>query len=81
LVKQILAFDEAILLSLRRLHIPAVTRMMRTFTRIGDASSWVLLGLVLLAAGAAARHSGMLLGAAISGRITLSMSLLVRRSE
>ena len=75
MVKQLLAFDEAILLGLRRLHVPAITRLMRIFTRIGDTSSWVLLGLVLLAAGGSARRSGVLLAAAALFATLLSQTL------
>jgi undecaprenyl-diphosphatase len=50
-MRQFLAWDEAVLVRVRRWEKPALTPLMRFFTRCGDASSWVLLGLVLLSVG------------------------------
>src|SRR5262249_57224874 len=50
---------------------------MRTLTRIGDAWCWVLIALVLLAAGGTARHCGLLL-AAVTGIATLMSQILKR---
>ncbi len=75
MVRQLLAFDEAILLGLRRWQLPTVTRLMRVLTRVGDGSSWIFLGLVLLAAGGPARRCGMLLGGAALFATLLSQAL------
>ncbi len=64
MVRHLLRFDEALLLGVSRWHVPSLTLLMRALTRFGDASSWVLVGLVLLAAGGPARQYGMLLGSA-----------------
>lgn len=50
-LRRVLAWDEAMLLSVRRWHRPMLTRLMRHFTHLGDARSWVFVGLVLLAVG------------------------------
>ena len=48
----LLAIDERLLVSARRLHGPWRTRLARTLTRAGNTSSWTVAVLVLLAAGA-----------------------------
>ena len=48
---RLLAIDERLLVSARRLHGPWRTRLARTFTRAGNTSSWTVAVLVLLAAG------------------------------
>jgi undecaprenyl-diphosphatase len=48
---RLLAIDERLLVSARRLHGPWRTRLARTLTRAGDTSSWTVVVLVLLAAG------------------------------
>src|SRR5260221_347019 len=50
MVRQVLAIDEAILLALRRWRPPLMTILMKAFTRLGDALSWVFAALVLIAA-------------------------------
>jgi undecaprenyl-diphosphatase len=47
----LLAIDERLLVSARRLHGPWRTRLARTLTRAGNTSSWTFVVLVLLAAG------------------------------
>jgi undecaprenyl-diphosphatase len=47
----LLAIDERLLVSARRLHGPWRTRLARTLTRAGNTSSWTVVVLVLLAAG------------------------------
>jgi len=46
---RLLEWDEAVLLSARRWRTPGRTLAARTFTRLGDASSWTVVGLALLA--------------------------------
>ena len=48
---RLLAIDERLLVSARRLHGPWRTRLARTLTRAGNTSSWTVVVLVLLAAG------------------------------
>ena len=48
---RLLAIDERLLVSARRLHGPWRTRVARALTRAGDTSSWTLVVLALLAAG------------------------------
>lgn len=46
-------FDEAVLLRVYRLRAPWLTPTMCAFTRLGDTSSWIAFGLLLVACGAA----------------------------
>ena len=64
MVRRVLAFDEAILLGMRRWRPAALTILMKLFTRIGDALSWVFAALVLIAAGGDATRTGLKLGVA-----------------
>jgi undecaprenyl-diphosphatase len=48
---RLLAIDERLLVSARRLHGPWRTRVARALTRAGDTSSWTGLVLILLAVG------------------------------
>jgi undecaprenyl-diphosphatase len=48
---RLLGYDERLLLHFRRYHGPWRTRMARLLTAAGDARSWTLLGLALLATG------------------------------
>jgi undecaprenyl-diphosphatase len=60
----LLAIDERLLVAARRLHGPWRTRLARSLTRAGNTSSWVLVVLVLLAAGAPFSLLGVRVGAA-----------------
>jgi undecaprenyl-diphosphatase len=65
-LRRILSLDEAILLGMRRWQTPGATAAMRTFTRLGDTSTWFWTGLVLLASGGSAwRHALLLASAAL----------------
>ncbi len=46
---RVLNFDERLLLRMRRLHGPWRTRLARALTQIGDARTWTLIGISLLA--------------------------------
>jgi len=60
---RLLHLDELALLGMRRFHGPWRTRLARGLTRAGDASSWTLLGLALLATfSAPAVHVALRLG-------------------
>jgi undecaprenyl-diphosphatase len=52
MVRLVLALDEAILVGMRRWQPAAMTLLMKTFTRFGDALSWVFGALILIGAGA-----------------------------
>ena len=49
---RLLAIDERLLVAARRLHGPWRTRLAKALTRAGDTSSWTIVVLVLLSAGA-----------------------------
>ncbi|MFN7135032.1 MAG: phosphatase PAP2 family protein [Myxococcales bacterium] len=51
MLRRLLSFDEALLLACRRFHLPRRTKLMNALTHLGDAKSWVLLALTLLALG------------------------------
>src|SRR5512137_1959252 len=61
---RLLAIDERLLVAARRLHGPWRTRLARALTRAGDTSSWTVVILVLLAAGAPFTFLGARLAAA-----------------
>jgi undecaprenyl-diphosphatase len=71
-------FDRLALLHLRRWRSPSLTRLMRAFTHLGDAGSWVLVTLALLGAGGAAARDGRLLAVA-TALSTLVVQILKRR--
>jgi undecaprenyl-diphosphatase len=76
-----MAWDEALLLRVRRWHRPLLTRAMRAVTHLGDAQSLTFVGLVLLGAGRA--HLAWLLalgagGAALTAQV-LKRALRRRR--
>jgi undecaprenyl-diphosphatase len=74
--RRVLAWDEALLLSMRRWHRPLLTRLMRHFTHLGDARSWVFVGLVLLAVGSVETTAlARLLGVGAGGSALLAQVL------
>ncbi len=75
MVRQVLAFDEAILLGMRRWRPAAMTSLMKIFTRLGDAASWVFTALVLIGAGGSASRTGLKLGAAAALAALISQVL------
>lgn len=64
MVRLVLALDEAILLGIRRWRPAGMTLLMKVFTRLGDALSWVVAALALIAAGGEASRIGLRLGVA-----------------
>jgi undecaprenyl-diphosphatase len=63
-MRQILVFDEAVLLGLRRWQSVSVTRLMRTLTRLGDGATWTLVALALVLSGGEAQRHGLKVGLA-----------------
>ncbi len=75
-LRRILSLDEALLLSVRRLHSPPRTAIARALTFLGDAKSWTAAGLGLLATFTrAGAHLGLRLGAAAGIATLLSQGL------
>src|SRR5260370_24952946 len=77
MVGLVLAIDEAILVRMGRLRSAAMTLAMKTFTRLGDALSWVFAALVLIAAGGQASRTGLRLG--IAAPLAALVSQLFKR--
>ena len=77
MVRMVLAFDEAILLGMRRWRPAAITILMKLFTRLGDALSWAFAALVLIGAGGDATRTGLKLGVA-AGLAALVSQVLKR---
>jgi undecaprenyl-diphosphatase len=73
--KRLVSIDQALLLAVRRLESAAVTRLMRILTRMGDTSTWVVLGLALIAVGGPGPRYGALLGAGAFLAVALSQIL------
>jgi undecaprenyl-diphosphatase len=75
----LLRLDAGLLLGMRRFHAPWRTRLARGLTRAGDAQTWTLVGLAMLATLAPAGvHMGLRLGAG-AGLATLLCQVLKRR--
>lgn len=72
---RLLSADQALLLSVRRLECAFMTRLMRTFTHLGDWASWVVIGLLLAAAGGAGLRYCTLLGFGATTAVTVSYFL------
>lgn len=49
-IRRVLAWDEALLVAVSRLHRPSMTQALRAMTHLGDGQSLSFLGLVLLLA-------------------------------
>jgi undecaprenyl-diphosphatase len=83
MVRLVLAIDEAILVQMGRLRSAAMTLAMKTFTRLGDALSWVFAALVLIAAGGHASRTGLRLGiaAALGALVSQLLKRLWRRAR
>jgi undecaprenyl-diphosphatase len=76
---RLLRLDAGLLLGMRRFHAPWRTRLARGLTRAGDARTWTLVGLAMLATLAPAGvHMGLRLGAG-AGLATLLCQVLKRR--
>lgn len=74
--QRVLDADRSLLVAVRRLQRPLVTRAMRTATALGDAHTWVAFGLVLLAH-PATRAAGLALSMAAL-LATLAVQILKR---
>jgi len=76
-VNRVLKLDEALLLLIRRLQVPFLTRAMRMFTRLGDATSWTFVSLVMIVSGGAGVRYGKLMG--YSALLASIVSQLLKR--
>ena len=76
-VQRLLLADEAILRRVRRFESPMITRLMQGLTRAGDATSWIMLGLLLFASGGTAHRHGLLLATG-AGLATAAAQVLKR---
>ena len=73
--KRLVSIDHALLLAVRRLESAAATRLMRMLTRVGDTSTWVIVGLALIAAGGQGPRHAVLLGAGAFLAVAVSQIL------
>lgn len=78
-LRRVLAWDEAVLVAVSRLHRPLTTRVFRGVTHLGDGLSLTFLGLVLLAADE--RHLAWMLalGAGGAAAVTQVVKRLSKR--
>jgi undecaprenyl-diphosphatase len=76
--QRMLSYDRAILVRVRKWEVPWVTKVMRSLTTVGNASSWWTMGLALAACGGSARRPAMLLGGA--ALVATGASQIVKRS-
>ncbi|HTN53582.1 MAG TPA: phosphatase PAP2 family protein [Anaeromyxobacter sp.] len=74
--RRLLSADEALLLAFQRFRAPWRTAVARALTRAGDARSWTVVGLALLATcSVPGVHLGLRLAAAALGATALSQAL------
>jgi undecaprenyl-diphosphatase len=73
--ERVASVDQALLLAVRRLESVAMTRLMRSLTRLGDTSTWAVVGLALIASGGQGPHYAALLGSGAVLAVTLSQIL------
>lgn len=73
--QRVVSLDQSILLAVRRLESAAMTRLMRMLTRLGDTSTWVVVGLALVAAGGPGPRYAALLGGGAFLAVALSQVL------
>jgi undecaprenyl-diphosphatase len=75
-LQRILSFDEALLLSMRRFHTPWRTSVAQALTAAGDARTWTVAGIGLLATFTRTGvHLGLRLGAAATLATLFSQAL------
>jgi undecaprenyl-diphosphatase len=75
--RRVVAFDERLLLAVRRWESRLMTRLMRSLTQLGDPANWVVVGLALgLSGGEGPRHCA-LLGTAAG--LALAASQMLKR--
>jgi len=76
---RILSLDEALLLAFRRFHRPRRTTLARALTHLGDARSWTLAGVALLASRTElGNHLGLRL--AVATLLATLLAQLLKRS-
>lgn len=73
--QRVVSIDERLLLSVRRWESRLMTRLMRTLTHLGDAASWLVLGLALGFSGAAGERDCALLGTAAGLALLIAQPL------
>jgi undecaprenyl-diphosphatase len=74
--QRLLSFDEALLLSVRRLHRPWRTALARTLTHLGDGRSWAVASMAFVATWTpTGRHLGLRIGAAATIGSLLAQAL------
>jgi undecaprenyl-diphosphatase len=64
-MQRILTFDGYLLFAVRRWHLPALTRLARALTHLGDAQSWTFAVLLLACSGGAGVLLATRLGLAV----------------
>lgn len=77
--QRVLDMDRGLLVAVRRLEVPVVTRLMRAFTSLGDIQTWFAFGLILVAHPATRDAGGALAAAAILS--TLLVQILKRTCQ
>lgn len=81
LLAGLLVLDAAVLSGMRRLHAPALTRLMRGLTHLGDAASWFAIGGFLAAAGAGDAALRLGIAAALASLLAQALKRTWRRAR
>lgn len=79
--RRLVSFDEKALLAVRRLESRALTRAMQHLTRIGDASTWIVVGLALATVGGPRFFWRLGLGAGLAVALSQVLKRLCRRER
>lgn len=69
------AYDQRALVQLGRWRHPLLTQVMRAFTYAGDAQSWTLIGLLMIASGPRGKRNARLLAVAAIFTTTITQSM------
>lgn len=79
--RRLVWFDEKVLLAVRRAESRLATGLMRQLTRLGDASTWIVVGLALSTVGGARFFWLLGLGAGLSVLLSQILKRLCRRER
>lgn len=79
--RRLVWFDEKVLLAVRRAESRLATGLMRQLTRLGDASTWIVVGLALSTVGGARFFWLLGLGAGLAVLLSQILKRLCRRER
>lgn len=75
MIARLLSIDELVFLRIGTFRPRGLVRAMRMLTHLGNAESWIVIGLFLLGCGGRAAHCGLLLGVGTISATVVSQTL------